>query len=117
MSKVLSATCEEGIVTAEAVPVEVTQKLCEGVAASEGFILMQGDKVFYVAKTSGDLKTTLQKLSEVLGNISSALSSLDSAGFLIGATAGVPSPPILAADIAALDAVIEEIDDLAENLK
>ena len=117
MSKVIEATCEDGEVTALAVPVEVAEILSEGVAPSSGFILMQGDKVFYVAKTSPDLKTTLEKVVTALGKISTALTALDTAGFLIGATGAVPGTPVAGSAISDLDTAKTELETLKDNLR
>jgi len=117
MSKILEATCEDGIVTALGVEVQDVEILSEGVGASSGVLILDGDKAYYVAKTSPDLKTTLEKLSDALGSISSALSAIDGAGHLIAATAGVPGPPVASGDISSLNSSKGELDDLLEELK
>ena len=117
MSKALEATCVAGVVTSEGVPVPDTTILSEGVAASEGLLILDEDKKTYIPKTSPDLKETLDKIVSVLGQISSALSALDTAGFLISATMGVPSPPVAASEISAIDTLQSELEDLKDNLR
>ncbi len=95
MSKVLQAACSGGIVTAEGVPVPLVEILCEGVGDSTGVLILDEDKAYYLAKTSPDLVTTLEKLLDSLQYISNALGALDGAGFLIAATGGVPSAPLI----------------------
>jgi len=117
MSKVIVATCEDGKVTAEGVEVPSAEIFSEGEASSEGLLILDGDKAYYVAKTSPDLKTTLQKLTTALGKVSSALSALDGAHFLVAATGGVPSGPLIATPISELNAVKAELEDLTDSLR
>lgn len=119
MSKVLPATCEDGEVTIEGQVVEATI-LSEGVASSAGIAVLEEDKVSYFAKTSPDLKSTLEKLSSALESIASALSSLDGATLITscGAGAGTAGPPnVAASDISAIEEAIEEINELKDNLR
>lgn len=116
MSKALPASCVGGIVTAGGVPVPAADILSEGVGPSEGVLILDEDEAKYIAKTSPDLKATLEQLIsaldktvEALGKASSALTGLDTAGFLIAATAGVPSPPLQAANIAGITTASAEI--------
>jgi hypothetical protein len=117
MTKILEASCENQVVTVDDLPVDDTPILSEGVAASEGFTFLDGNKRVYIPKTSPDLKTTLTQLVDALDNISSALSALDSAGFLIAATAGVPSPPVASGDISALNDAKTALNNLKDNLR
>lgn len=131
MSKVLNASCEAGVVTCQETVVEEAELFSEGVAASEGLLIQDKDKAFYIAKTSEDLKITLQKLVTTLTRVSTALektadalTSLDTAGFLIAATGGTPSGPVAASDITAIgtaqgqiDTLKDELDTLRTNLK
>lgn len=116
MSKVLAASCVGGVVSVASVPVPGVTLLSEGVASSTGILIVDEDRAYYVTNIGNDLDTTLEKLIAVLGKLSEALTKatdgfgkavaaltlLDTKGFLIAATAGVPSPPIAAADIAGI---------------
>jgi len=119
LSKILEATCEDGEVTVEGDvldPVETTV-LSQGVALSDGIVIIQGGKAYYLANNSGDLKTALETLSDALDAIAGGLSSLDSAGFLIAATGGVPGPPVAAGDIASINSAKTAVDNLLGALK
>lgn len=119
MSKILPATCEDGQVSAEDLeldPAETTI-LSQGVALSDGIVIIQGGKAYYISNASGDLKATLETLSDALDAIAGALSSLDGAGFLIAATGGVPGPPVAAGDIASVNSAKTAVDDLLGALK
>jgi hypothetical protein len=119
LSKVLEASCEESVVEVEGEELDAAQTeiISEGIGASEGIVLLQGGKAYYLAKTSGDLKTTLQKLTAALEKISDALGNIDSAGYLIAATGGVPGVPLNAANISAIDSAKSDLDDLLGALK
>ncbi len=116
MPRALEATCDAGIVTAEGTPVPGAIILSEGVSSSSGFAIFDLDKVYYVSKTSPDLKTTLEKMVDALTDIAAALQSLDTAGFLIGATAGVPGPPMLVSTILSINSTKAELDTLRTML-
>ena len=119
MSKVLPATCEDGVVTVEGKPVTATI-LSEGVAASTGISVIEEDTVTYLAKTTPDLKTTLERLSEALESIASALDAIDTATLITtcGAGAGTAGPALVAtADIAAIEDAKDAIDELKDNLR
>jgi hypothetical protein len=123
MSKVIEATCVAGVVTADTVPVPDAEILSEGVASSSGVLVMDEDKATYIAKTSPDLKETLDKLASALDNIASALSAIDGAGYIISVTGGpapvvaIPSPPVATSDITAINTAKAEIESFMENLK
>lgn len=130
MSKCLAASCTSGIVTVAGLPVPGVTLLSQGTGQSTGFLIIDEDDLFYVAKTSGDLNTTLEKLIDALtqtkagldktveavNKAASALTTLDTAAFLIGATAGVPSPPMAASDISAIGPAAADITAAATNL-
>ncbi len=77
MSKVISATCAAGVVTADGLPVTGAVILSEGVAPSAGVLLMQGESHYFVAKTSPDLKTVIGHLNTILTNLVTVLTSHD----------------------------------------
>ncbi len=130
MSKVLSASCVGGVVSVNGVPVPGVTLLSEGVASSSGILIVDEDRTYYVTNVGNDLDTTLEKLIAALGKVSDALgkategfgkavdslTALDTAAFLIGAQAGVPSPPVAAPDIAGITSASSEITSLAGEL-
>lgn len=127
MSKVLDATCVGGIVKVGALPVPGTTILSEGIAASQGLLILDGDKKTYIAKTSPDLDSTLSKVIDSLDTLSSALNQIATTLTSIGANMTGPTtapPGSLATDVAqiilkatALDTVKAELETLQEALK
>jgi len=117
LSKTILATCQNGIVTGDETPIDGAHIFSEGVAESEGVAILDADKVFYFAKTSPDLKTTLEKLIAVLGQISSGINSLDTRGFLIGATGAVVGPPALSGTVSQINTIKSQLETLKDSLK
>lgn len=114
MSKVIEATCENELVTAEGVVVESAEILSEGVAASEGVLVMDKEKTYYLAKTSPDLKSTLEKLISTLTQIASALTAIDAKP-----TGGSGSAPVPAAtgNVSSINTLKSELTALKDGLK
>lgn len=118
MSKVLPATCEDSVVTCEGVPIPSARILSEGIGESEGVLVLEEDRADYIAKTSPDLKATIEKLIAALGNASAALSAIDNRVYVIAS--GSPDsfgPPVAAGDISALNEVISDLEEFKEVLK
>ncbi len=112
MSRLLSATCVGGVVKVGDLPVPGAVILSEGVASSTGFLVIEKDGKYYVAKTSPDLKTTLEKVASALTQIATALTVLD--GKPLGA---LPPSPAAAASIAQITSIQAELATLQEALK
>jgi hypothetical protein len=121
MSKIIEATCVGGVVTADDVPVPAAEILSEGVGESEGILILDEDKAKYIAKTSPDLKATLEKLITTLEKLSAALTAIDSAGPLsttCGAGPGTATwVPVNASNISAINALKAEVESFKEMLK
>src|SRR5690606_37212730 len=108
MSKTLAATCSAGVVTSDTIVTEA-EILSKGVGDSEGILIQDEDRAYYLANTIADLEALLEKLISTLEQVKSgldktvdALTALDTAAFLVAADAGVPSPPVAASDIASI---------------
>lgn len=113
MTKILEASCVAGVVQVGSLPIAGATILSEGVASSEGILILQGgDGKFYVAKTSPDLKTTLEKVASALTQIAAALTILD--GKPLGTLTPVPGA---ATQIAAITSLQTEVAVLKEMLK
>jgi hypothetical protein len=111
--KLLEATCIAGVVKVGALPVLGAEILSEGVGSSSGILLLQDDDgKIYLAKTSGDLKTTLTQLSTALTHVATALTALDAKP--IGT---LPPAPAVAANVAAITAAQAALSALKEVLK
>ena len=108
MAKILEATCVGGIVKVGALPVDA-EILSEGVAASSGILILDGDQATYIPLASTDLKTTLEKLSAALTDLTSVLTTIATTATAIGAGMTGPTtapPPTLAANVAQITAKV-----------
>src|SRR4051812_40719772 len=112
MSRVLEATCVAGVVTADGVLVPAADILSEGVAASEGVLILDEDRAKYLAKTSSDLKSTLDKIATALTTLVTALTAIDAKP-----VGPLPPAPVAAASILQLTALQVEVTLLKETLK
>lgn len=126
MVKILEAECEAGIVTAEGLPVPGTDVLSNGVGASEGALLLDGEKRVYIPDTTPDLEEAIEKLIDVITSASDALTQIATSLTAIGAVptpVWVPPPTIpadvviITAKVAELAAVSVELTALKETLK
>lgn len=115
MSKVLNATCSAGIVLVDGTPIENVEILSEGVGPSEGILILDGEKSYYVPKSVEDIASTLGHLSDALEKLIDALTIHDTAGFLVAGP--TPSPPLITTQITALGVVKTQVDLLVETLK
>ncbi len=77
MPRVLDATCLANIVTCEGVPVTGVTVLSEGVSQSSGYLIIDEDKTYYVAKTSPDLKAAITTLNSMLTSIANMFLAVD----------------------------------------
>lgn len=115
MSKLLNATCTAGVVTADGLPVPGVEILSQGVAASTGFLILDEDRKYYVARTSPDLKSALDKLTLALNSITSAMSGVTS---VLGALGGNPiAIAAITAQNSAAGVQVAQIEILKEALK
>ncbi len=113
MSKALAATCEGGVVSVGELEVPSPVILSEGIAASSGVVVLdEGEAPIYIAKTSPDLKTTLQQIVTALENVATALTALDAKP--IGT---LPPAPSSSSAIAAITTAKSTLNTLAGNLK
>lgn len=114
MSKILSATCDAtGKVTAEGVQVPAAQVLTEGKQASSGILIMEADKVWYVAMSSSDLKTSIDKTAQALQKAADGLTAAGSALDSIVPASGT-AVSLAATQMAPL---IAQLNQLKEALK
>lgn len=114
MIKALDATCVGGVVSIGGAPVVGAVILSQGVGQSTGVAYIDGDKVFYVAKTTPDVATILEKLSNSLSELITALGLIDAKP--VGGVASAPAPAA-AANIVNLTAISVELTALGAMLK
>ena len=113
MAKVLAATCANGVVTYAGVNLSGVTILGEGVGASSGVLILDVDQVYYIPKTSPDLATTLQSLTDALSKIASTMTDIG-AGMTGPTTA---PPPTLAASVAQINGYVDDLTELMGDLK
>lgn len=114
MSKILSATCEAGVVKVDDLTIPGVTVMSEGVAASEGVLLIEVAELHYFGKTSGDLKLALEKIASALSQIATALTTLDAKP--VGGTGSAPAPAAASA-ISQISSLQAELTTLKGNLR
>jgi len=77
MPRALDATCVGNVVTVDGSPVTEAIILSEGVASSSGYAIFDKDKVYYVAKTSPDLKAAITTLNNLVTQIITMFTNVD----------------------------------------
>lgn len=112
MSKILEATCISKQVKWEGAPVEAII-LSEGNGESEGALILEKEKAFYIASNAADLKTTLEKVIDALTKVTETLTAIGSG--MTGPTTA--PPPTLATNVAAVELIVSELETLKGNLK
>ncbi len=117
MSKALAATCVAGIVSIGEFVLEDVEIFSEGVAASEGVVILDGDKAYYVAKTSPDLNSTLQQVLDALGGIKAALQDIATGPVTSPGGSAGPTFPALATSLTARVATITAAETALNTLK
>lgn len=114
MAKILAATCQAGVVKVGNLSVGTATILSEGVASSEGTLILDGERRTYLAKTTPDLISTLEKIADALNEIGSALAALDLKP--TGGVGAVPVPAVVA-NVAAISALRTQLTSLKEALR
>lgn len=99
--------------TADGVSVDAAQILSKGQGESQGVLLIDGEKAFYLTSNATDLETTIEKLNSSLNKLVSILTAIG-AGMTGPTTA---PPPTLATDLAEITALVSELTTLKGNLK
>lgn len=121
MSKALEATCDaNGIVTAEGFQVPSAVILSEGKAASEGLLILEEEKATYVAKTSGDLKTSIENMVSALDAVASALTTVANTLTAIGGGmtgSSTAPPPALPTNVSQINSKVSEIQSLKSEFE
>ncbi len=112
MARIIAATCVSGQVTVEGFPIEATI-LSQGVASSEGIVILQGATAFYVASNALDLKDVIEKTAELV-NLCATLFTAIGAGMTGPTTA---PPPTLAADVLNIQTKATVLDAIKDTLR
>lgn len=114
MPKVIEATCVAGIVTAGGAPLVGAVILSQGVGPSTGIAIIDQEKIYYVAKTTPDVKSVLEKLISTITELTTVLTLIDAKP-----TGGVASAvtPVAVASVINLTAINVQLTALNGILK
>lgn len=113
MSKAVEATCSAGVVKVEGIVVDDAEILSDGTGDSTGILIIDGEKSYYVATNSTDLKTAIENISDALSQIATTLTSIGAG--MTGATTA--PPPGLGTDVTAINSKVTTLNTLKDNLK
>lgn len=111
MAKVVAAICVGGVVTADGVAVPGVQILSQGVGSSLGFLVLDEERKYYVAKTSPDLDATL---TQVISGLTAAASGLTAIAAIADPITG---PPAVVGPVASITAAVAALTALKGLLK
>jgi hypothetical protein len=128
MSKVFSATCEAGVVKVGENVVPGVEVLTQGVAASTGILILDGENAYYFPTIGADLKTTLEKLVEILTQVKTALdktvdslTAIDTVAPLVtscGAGVGTATwVPVAAATITPIGTAATQLESIKADIE
>jgi hypothetical protein len=112
LSKTINASCAAGVVSVDGNPV-VAEILSEGVGSSEGVVILDKEKAFYITSNATDLQTTMEKIASALTKIGETLTAIG-AGMTGPTTA---PPPTLAANVVQINLIVTELNTLKAALK
>lgn len=114
MPKILDAVCVEGEVKIGAVVLENVIFVSQGEGDSEGIVLIDEEKIYYIPVANTDLKTTLEKVVDAL---TAAATALTQAATGMGAIdvkptggTGSASTPAAASNISAINTQVTNIN-------
>jgi hypothetical protein len=113
MSKILEASCVGEVVTVEGIPLENVEILSEGLGQSEGALLMEGQKKFYITSSASDLSSTIDQIVEGLNKTVEGLNA--AGGALNGIAGGAGTSTIAAAT--GIAPIIAALNTLKGQLK
>lgn len=114
MAKILDATADaDGKVTAGGVEVDIAEILSAGKQASAGIIIFDGSKAWYFPSSATDIATLIEKSADAITKIANILTAIG--GQMTGPTTA--PPPTLASDVAAVNMVVSELNELKGALK
>lgn len=112
MSRILEATCIGGVVTSEGVPVPIAEIFSAGIAQSQGLLIMQDGKAYYITSNATDIEATLDGVSDAITTLTATIAQLITTfGSFAAAMTGPTTapPPTLAAEMAVLTAKSAEL--------
>ena len=95
MSKVIEATCVDGKVSVAGNVIDSVEILTAGVGESSGLLIIDADKAYYLTVNTPDLKTTVEKVIELIEDLASAITKTADTLTAIGTgmTGSTTAPP------------------------
>jgi hypothetical protein len=114
MSKILHASCANNTVTAEGVTISPVTVLSNGVGESEGVLLLDEDKATYVTSNATDLGTSIEKLVDLIGKLTTYITNIDIQFTAMSGVGGVAANPTAASELSTLST---DLTTLGNNLK
>lgn len=113
MTRALVGTCLNNEVKIDGALVSEAVILSKGKGASSGVLIIDKDKVFYIANTTEDLENTLTKVIASINKIATILTSIGAN--MTGVTTA--PPPTLVSDVAELSTLSAELSTIKGALK
>lgn len=101
------------VVTCENLPVSTAEIFSEGVGQSEGVLILQNGKQYYLTSNAKDIKDTIDKLNDLITKMIAIFTSIGAA--MTGPTTA--PPPTLAADLVVLTQINVQLTALKGMLK
>jgi len=124
--RLFEATAEAGVVKVGDVTIGEALILSGGVGDSEGILLIQEGKAYYIASSANDLSVTLENAIQAFNKVKDSLTKIGTILTSIGAGMTGPTtapPPTLAVDVAvistnvaALTTAISQLSTLKDEL-
>jgi len=114
LSKILPASADSsGKVSASGVEIPGAVILGEGKQASIGIAIFDTQNVWYIPEFSSDVKTTIEKIIEMIDELASCLTTISNSLTSIGAGMTGPTtapPPTLPTDVVSITAKVTELN-------
>lgn len=115
MARILEATCDaSGKVYVNGHHVKDVQVMTDGAQDSEGILILDGTIAKYITVPVSDLATTIEKTATALGEIATALTTIDVKP--VGGTGSAPAPAVTG-QVTNIQAAKAELESLKGALK
>lgn len=115
MSRLLRASINaSGEVIYKDMPVQDVLILSEGKAESEGLLLIDKDFIAYLTSNAQDTKLLIEKILDLITELASALDLIDQKP---STTTPGPPAPLATANVAQINVIKTQLDQLKESLK
>lgn len=119
MSNSIIATCENKVVKYQGASVEEVKILSKGIGLSEGVLIMDGERKFYLVSSANDIDKTLAQVSIALEKTSNALGVIANSLTAIAGNMNGPStspPPAIPNNVVQINQSVSEINQAKSAL-